>query len=272
MNERMQWVSSSAWSVRLGLFAVGLVVASVLFHRLFGMSTPLALNLFVVAFLIAGVAILSGIHALVRIWQRGYRGTSAAFAGILIGAVLLGWPLSLVPTLRQLPAINDVTTDTSDPPAFIVLAAQRPKGANSPVHPGERFAELQRAGYRDLQPLKLNRTQVEAFDIVGLALRRLRMETVNEIPYGTDGRQWGLIEATDRTLVLGFVDDVSVRVRPDGRGTRIDVRSASRYGRHDLGRNAERVRTILNEIVARAEASVPGRRGQPGQGRGRAPD
>ena len=45
--------------------------------------------------------------------------------------------------------------------------------------------------------------------------------------------------------------------RGDDEHARIDVRSASRYGRHDLGRNADRVRQILKEIVVRMESVVP---------------
>ena len=58
----------------------------------------------------------------------------------------------------------------------------------------------------------------------------------------------GFIEAIARTPILGFRDDVVVRVRPTSDGTRIDVRSASRYGRHDLGTNAARVRNLISDI------------------------
>ena len=47
----------------------------------------------------------------------------------------------------------------------------------------------------------------------------------------------GLIEATDTTFWFGFKDDVAVRLRPAGAGaTRVDVRSISRVGTGDLGR------------------------------------
>jgi uncharacterized protein (DUF1499 family) len=39
-----------------------------------------------------------------------------------------------------------------------------------------------------------------------------------------------------------------VRVRPRADGARIDVRSASRIGKHDFGQNARRVRAYLEEI------------------------
>jgi uncharacterized protein (DUF1499 family) len=55
----------------------------------------------------------------------------------------------------------------------------------------------------------------------------------------------GRLEATDRTRWFGFRDDIVVRVRPDGAGSRVDVRSVSRVGRSDLGTNARRIRTYL---------------------------
>ena len=39
-----------------------------------------------------------------------------------------------------------------------------------------------------------------------------------------------------------------MRVRATHEGARIDIRSASRYGRHDLGTNAARVRALIEDI------------------------
>ena len=43
-------------------------------------------------------------------------------------------------------------------------------------------------------------------------------------------------------------DDVVIRLRPSGNRVTIDVRSASRYGTHDFGSNAQRVRRLLADI------------------------
>jgi hypothetical protein len=51
-----------------------------------------------------------------------------------------------------------------------------------------------------------------------------------------------------RTLIMGFRDDVVVRVRGGEDGSRIDVRSSSRYGSFDFGSNAARVRSLINDI------------------------
>jgi hypothetical protein len=45
-------------------------------------------------------------------------------------------------------------------------------------------------------------------------------------------------------------------VRPTADGARIDVRSASRYGRSDFGTNAARIRTLLEEIDGKLAAAA----------------
>ena len=58
----------------------------------------------------------------------------------------------------------------------------------------------------------------------------------------------GRIEATDTTRWFGFKDDVVVRVKPEGAGSRVDVRSLSRVGRSDVGKNASRIRAYLQAL------------------------
>jgi uncharacterized protein (DUF1499 family) len=56
------------------------------------------------------------------------------------------------------------------------------------------------------------------------------------------------IEATDTTTWFGFKDDIVVRVMPADGGSRIDVRSVSRLGKGDLGKNAARIRAYLQRL------------------------
>ena len=57
-----------------------------------------------------------------------------------------------------------------------------------------------------------------------------------------------MIEATARTPIMGFRDDVVIRVSPTSDGARVDMRSASRYGLYDFGANAARIRSLLEDI------------------------
>jgi uncharacterized protein (DUF1499 family) len=256
LAEEHSVVPAGTWSCRVALFSVALIATALVLHRLLGAPTPLALNIFKAAFAGAGGALLLGCVACLQIWRRGRGGASAAFCGIVTGLAIFAWPALYIPTVMVLPEINDVTTDPRAPPPFVTLAKFRVAGANSPAYPGEAFARQQAVAYPDLRPFMVDRSADEAFELAAEAVRRLKLRVVSEEPpRGPSGR--GTIEAVDRTLIVGFYDDVAIRVEGDQRRARIDVRSASRYGSHDLGRNASRVRKILKEVKARLEAVVP---------------
>lgn len=65
----------------------------------------------------------------------------------------------------------------------------------------------------------------------------------------------GLIVAEARTRVFRFVDDVRVQVSLDEYGqTRVDMASASRIGKGDLGQNARRIRKFFRTLDRRVGA------------------
>jgi Protein of unknown function (DUF1499) len=52
---------------------------------------------------------------------------------------------------------------------------------------------------------------------------------------------------------MGFTDDVVVQVKGDDAHAVVDVRSVSRYGLHDLGANAARIRALFEEVTTALE-------------------
>jgi hypothetical protein len=169
----------------------------------------------------------------------------------------MAWPLTFLPALLNLPRINDVTTDVASPPQFVALAKVRSGDANPAPYPGERFAQEQQKAYPDLRTFWLDRGVEEAYGLVEEAVRKLKWRVASsEPPAGKQARS-GTLEATDLTPVIGFPDDVVVRVEGNEIRARVDVRSASRYGPTDLGQNASRVRRFLAELQARVESSAP---------------
>lgn len=245
------------WSRIVAFFAVQLILLGILLHRFVSLPTPVALNLFTAAFGFAVLAIVLGLVAAIVIWRHGRSGAWSAAAGVLIGIAIFCWPAAYLPFALRLPELNDVTTDPLAPPRFINLARTRQKDANSVNYGGPAVAKLQAEHYPDLRPLLIPRKIDETFEIVRDTVRRLRWTVVGEeLPQGK-GRP-GYIEAVDRTLVIGFYDDIVIRLDGDQRESRIDVRSASRYGRHDLGRNAARVRRLFAELQVQLDENVPG--------------
>ncbi|MGB5145826.1 MAG: DUF1499 domain-containing protein, partial [Porticoccaceae bacterium] len=61
----------------------------------------------------------------------------------------------------------------------------------------------------------------------------------------------GRIEATETSFWYGFKDDVVIRIAGDDRESRIDIRSKSRVGKSDLGKNAERIRAFQKNFLER---------------------
>jgi uncharacterized protein (DUF1499 family) len=252
---------SARWSGRIALFSVGLLLVTLVLHRLTPFPTRTAMNLFVVGFAGAALAILIGLVALVQIWRTGRGGAGSMALGLLLPIAAFAGPIGYAVTHNNLPRINDITTDTTSPPQFVALA-RRPHAANASAYPGPQTAEQQIKAYPDLRTLVIERSPDEAFDVVEEAVRRLRWRVVAAEPPSVRPPRPGTLEAVDQTLIVGFTDDIVVRVEGSGTRARIDVRSASRYGRFDFGQNATRVRRFLAEVQARAEAtSIASRRG-----------
>ena len=82
----------AAWSRRVALFSVQLVLLGIFLHRFLTLSTPVAINLFATAMVGAMVAIVLALVAFGMIWQHGRSGSWSASAGALLGLTLLAWP------------------------------------------------------------------------------------------------------------------------------------------------------------------------------------
>jgi uncharacterized protein (DUF1499 family) len=56
---------------------------------------------------------------------------------------------------------------------------------------------------------------------------------------------------------MGFREDISIRITPDGDDSRIDIRSSSRYFESDLGSNAARVSKLIGDINSAVDSAKP---------------
>jgi uncharacterized protein (DUF1499 family) len=144
----------------------------------------------------------------------------------------------------RVPPIHDITTDPEDPPRFVAILPLRRGAPNSAEYAGPALAARQRAGYPDLRPARFAAPPGVVLARATEVAHRLDWQIVAIAP------EEGRLEATDRTRWFGFHDDVVVRVRPDGTGSRVDVRSVSRVGRSDLGTNARRIRHFVRALRA----------------------
>src|SRR5580693_368548 len=252
----------AVWSRRVALFSLAATLIALIIVRSGALDIVPALSTLAGALVLACVAILLALGAGVSIWREGVSGSREAVTALFIGFALIAYPLYLGVKARHLPAIYDITTDPIDPPQFDAIARLRPRDANPVTYAGLYAAEQQHNAYSDIEPDDTNSTPQEAYDAAMKVIIKRKWRVVDARsplapPAGPTPRNIaapaltardGIIEAVARTPILGFRDDVVVRVRPTVDGARIDVRSASRYGRHDFGTNANRVRNLIDDI------------------------
>jgi len=188
-----------------------------------------------------GAAAVLGVGALVRgAVGRDRRAMALAAVALVLGLASFLPPYLTLRHAQGLPPIHDISTDLADPPAFVeVLKRRTAPGLNSAVHEGAKLAEQQRRAYPDLVPLAWKVSPADAFRKAEAVVQQMGWE-----PVAADAAA-GRIEATDTTTFFGFKDDVVVRIRASAEGSVVDVRSLSRVGRGDAGKNAQRVRAFM---------------------------
>lgn len=247
----------AGWASRLASFCLILLIAAAFLHRLFALPTPIALNIATASFVGAGIALVMAGVAGLDIWITGRQGAPRIVLASLVSVALLSIPISVYALSKQWPEINDIATDTRNPPQYSQAQNMRGTTSNPNAYPGGDFASQQQKYYPDLKTLVVPRPADETFEIVLQALAKLRYKTNSERAPDLESGSPGFVEFTEYTMMLGFPDDIVIRVAGNDETSNVDLRSSSRYGQNDFGHNAERLRILLKEIVARLEASVP---------------
>lgn len=235
------------WARRTALFSLIATILAIIIVRSGLLEIWPALATFFGALSLAVVSLLLALAAFVVIWKDGLAGMGYALTAIAIGLSLIAYPAYLGVKAYRLPWIYDITTDPIDPPRFEALARIRPRDANPIIYAGLATAELQRTAYPDIEPLEEDANAQQSYNAALQVITKRRWRIVDQRPPQPPRRE-GRIEAVARSPIMGFADDVVVRVRADGEGSRIDIRSSSRYGRFDFGTNAERIKSLADDI------------------------
>jgi hypothetical protein len=239
--------NATVWSRRLAVFSAVLFLTAGVAHRIGYLSTP---DLFPVLGVVAAVAVLAllfAARALFLFWHHGGKGGGSLLVAILTALVVLT-PFGITAYRGvMLPVLNDVSTDTDDPPELAITAARRTSGMNQiePFTPERRKLQL------DSYPAATGRRYEAPIGQV--------VEVIKDV---LDGRGWVIsgpgdfppdateitIEAEAGSSLLGFPADVAIRLIDEDTSTYVDMRSASRYSPHDFGDNAARIESFLAEV------------------------
>jgi uncharacterized protein (DUF1499 family) len=187
----------------------------------------------------AGALVLLLLAAVPR-WRRG---AWVPLVALCFAVAAAAPPYILLQQAKGAPHIHDITTDAFDPPLFVALLPERNKAPNGAAYGGVKVAAEQQRAYPDIKSLIMKVPPQQAVQRAIDAARALDWEIVSMDTAA------GRIEATATTKWFGFKDDVIVRVRPEGDGSRVDVRSVSRVGESDVGANAKRIREFLSRLL-----------------------
>ncbi len=241
-------VTGSRTRTNVALVAAAISVLAIPLSALgrFGGSTgtlPVTLLAFLLTFFGVLTAIILGLIGVLR--RRGQSWSDYPVRGSLI-ALVLGIAV-LIPVAQFIklgvtyPPIHDISTDTDNPPTYVALLAEREatKAPNTAVY-DPNVAPLQKKGFPDLTPTELSMPAADAFNRA--------LETAKAMGWRIAAAEAaeGRIEAVDVTFWSGYVDDIVIRVTPiDETHSRLDVRSLSRLGGGDVGKNGLRIREFL---------------------------
>ena len=236
----------SGWIARLALVAA--VVAAVLVagaapayrYADIGLGNAFGMMTWGV-YAAAATALLAIVWIVVSAVTRSMEGLMSFILALVLAIGAAYMPLNMRMTAEKLPLIHDITTDTANPPPFVAVAplrAEAPNGVDYKTDPAE-----QQKGYPDIQPyLAPDVAPADLFKRADATARAMNWEIV--AAEAAEGR----LEATDTTAWWGFKDDIVIRIAAEGTGSRLDIRSMSRVGKSDIGKNAERVRAFLAKL------------------------
>ncbi len=238
---RVRRVRLADYGRTAGALSVPVLALAGLANRFDLMPFSAVLPALIAGFLLAIGALVLAIFALTAIWQHGGRGAGSAVAGVIYALPALLLAAMAVFAIFAYPRVADVTTDAGDPPQFLVLAPHS-ASADGAGQGGDPPVEIVGIAAR-LYPVGIDPVYAAIVGII--ADRGWRVEQ-NIAPAGQGST--ARIEAMVKTLLFAFKDDVAIRLIDTGDGTRVDMRSASRWGRHDLGQNGRRIRAFMGDL------------------------
>jgi Protein of unknown function (DUF1499) len=234
----------------LGLAALILAALGLVGARFGGVPPLNGIAAYSFALFLACLAVAAATGAFAAIWRFGGPGLGTALKGLLLALAVAGPAAWFGAQALRLPAINDISTDLADPLSFSrTRAAVDGRQGLIPPEFNPANAEEQQAGYPDLQALVMDQSPEEVLQLALRAATNQGWQVLDSTPPTARGGA-GRIEATARTLVFGFTDDITIRIRAGINETRVDLRSRSRVGKHDFGQNAQRIRAFQKELEA----------------------
>jgi Protein of unknown function (DUF1499) len=233
------WIFRVAIVMALVILGTAIATRFDVFEKLSGFRLLMHLN--IAAIMLAVLSLAVSIWALIqRLPPRWISRSLIAFIATLSYVIFVDRWLAPV---SHFPLLHDVSTDLSDPPAFIKLPLRADNLAG--LKNVAEWRATHTAGYPDIQPQLLPKSVTQTL-VAATKIMRAKGWEIGTIDHAT-----GHLEATTSTSFLRFYDDIVLRARPTSNPnlTQLDIRSVSRVGISDLGLNAQRIRELQTQLA-----------------------
>lgn len=228
---------ASRWTALLGTTGMAAFILGPLLAHFEVVPALAGFSLFGLSGLLGIVTLVMGVIAGVRSgWRRSGR-------GLMLGVWITITFLSLVMSIRKFPPINDITTDTANPPHFVKAGALNGNQERDMSYPGTVFAEKQRLAYPEIAPLHLNLSTDEAFKQAQKTAEGMPNWEITHID-----PEAHTLEGVATTFLFRFKDDFVIEVREQEGGSIVQMRSKSRDGKGDIGTNARRIKAFFAKL------------------------
>ena len=241
----------AVWSRRIGALALPLAAIPVLVHREHLITSDNFIVIEAIALGLAAIAVLSACIAFIRLWFTGDRGWWRASVAFIFGVLCLAPAAYFASEYLHRPSSPDVSTDFATPPPLVSFVESRFIG------PAER-AEVE-ADFPNARSRNYPITAPQMFDTVSGLVddRGWDVRSSREPQTELDS---GQINAVVTTL-LGFKQEVAIRISGNAEGTTIAMRSASLSSFPDFGENGTRIEAFLldldNEVTVMLRDASP---------------
>jgi uncharacterized protein (DUF1499 family) len=198
------------------------------------------------SFFVSGATLLILLACMFFVQTKTRADSMIGITGIIICLVLVYVPYSWKKTLDAYPYIHDISTDTLNPPDFVIVDQLRAADDHSIEYDGLEVAELQAKAYPDIKTLVIDGDIEKHLQSAENVLNDMNLDIVSV------DIESGRIEAVATSFLFGFKDDMVIRMtETDTAQVAVDVRSQSRVGKSDLGQNAKRIRRFMEGLAAR---------------------
>lgn len=229
------------WTFVIGILSVSSLILGPLLSGVRLLSPLVGFGLTAAGGALGVFGLLVGMLAAMR------GGFNPVLPGLLICGMASVFSIGFIVWGRRYPRINDITTDTANPPEFIAALSLTPNHGRDMSYPGESFARRQQAAYPDIAPLRLPLPPANAFQLVkNVAEAMPRWQLARVEP---DSLR---VEGVAETPLFRFRDDFVIEVRAYSTGSLVQMRSRSREGKGDLGVNAQRIRDFFAALEKRS--------------------